>query len=130
MSASVIAKILVLICLGIGIHQTVKVNLHQGLYTIEYCAKPIPNMNKLQVHIDDSHIVIEGGCNTQSTTYWIQDESIRVGAWASTRMFCNEDHDSSITQIFEQATKISAYAGKAYLYDKQGVKLLKIRKMQ
>jgi hypothetical protein len=58
MLSSAVIKILVLIFLGIGIHHSIKVQLYQGLYEIQYSIENIPDINKFRVHIQENQIVI------------------------------------------------------------------------
>lgn len=80
--------------------------------------------------MDNERISIEGGCNVLTSSYSIREGKAAYGPWASTKRFCNEDHDNEIMRAFEGVGKISAYAGKIYLYDSNGGKIMKLKKIE
>lgn len=122
-------KTTVLLFILIGVHQTVRVYMHEGQYTIQDPSSNLPGLDKLKVNLDNERISIEGGCNTQSTAFTIKNGLISYGPWISTLRYCPDDHDAQVLKFFETAAKVSALGSKIYLYDRNGEKILKLKKV-
>ena len=81
-------KTIVLLCVFIGIYQTVRAHVHAGTYVIQNANVDIPNIDKYRITIDNRRLSISGGCNGLSADYSINNGHITYGGWITTLMFC------------------------------------------
>jgi hypothetical protein len=77
-------KTMILFCILIGIHQTVRAHVHAGVYIIQHPNVPIANIDRFKITIDNTKLSISGGCNHLSTNYSVSDGHIIYKEWVST----------------------------------------------